>query len=320
MVLGSQALQVPHPGPLGQRPGFQPAQHQFAHVQGVAPGDFPELPPGAGLQRAAQRQVQQGIQMSAAEVFQVDPLQPAVPPQAGHQVRDRLAGAHGGDQEDGTLPGQVPDKRKRGGIQQRHVVGDGHQAAAVVALVQPPAGPLEQRHRAGLPVGAEPAGQQRGHGAQRHQRGGPAAGHTFGRVACRRCLLPTFVGQPGFPDSGPAVDHQARELARAEGPLEHLELRPPADDRPPRQRDRHTRQHVSSGPGRQPATAVIQRVTMRQAVAAAAWARPRSRRSGRPGGRDVQLVQGGAKAGGGTLEMSVPEAQAAGAPAMPGPR
>ena len=246
------ALQVPHPGPLDQRPGFQPAQHQFAHVQGVAPGDFPELPPGAGLQRAAQRQVQQGIEMSAAEVFQVDPLQPAVPPQAGHQVRDRLAGAHGGDQEDRTLRGQVPDKRKRGGIQQRHVVGDGHQAAAVVALVQRPAGLLEQRHLAGLPVGAgtaEPAGQQRGHGAQRHQRGGPAAGHTFGRVADRRRLLPTFVGQPGFPDSGPAVDHQARELARAQGPLEHLELRPAADDRPPRQRDRHTRQHDSPAPG-----------------------------------------------------------------------
>ena len=95
--------------------------------------------------------------MSAAEVLQVDPLQSAVPPQAGHQVRDRLAGTHGSDQEDHPLRSQIPDKRKRDRIQQRHVVGDGHQAAAVVALVQSPAGLLEQRHRVDLPVRAQAA-------------------------------------------------------------------------------------------------------------------------------------------------------------------
>ena len=37
------ALQVPHPGPFDQRPGFQAAQHQSHTYRGIR--DFPELPP-----------------------------------------------------------------------------------------------------------------------------------------------------------------------------------------------------------------------------------------------------------------------------------
>jgi hypothetical protein len=132
----------------------------------------------------------------------------------------------------------------------------------VVALVQGLAGLLEQRHRVDLPIGAgpaEPAGEQSRHRAQRQQRGGPAAGYPFGRVTARRRLLGALISQPGLPDPSPAVDHQARQLGRAQGPLEHLKLRPPADDRPPRQRDRHSSQHVSPGPGEQTLTAGIRR-------------------------------------------------------------
>ena len=76
-------LQMPHPRPLDQRPRFQGAQDQLMHIQGVAPGDLPELLPRTGLDLPPQRQVQEGIEMSPAEVVNVDPLHPAVPPQAG---------------------------------------------------------------------------------------------------------------------------------------------------------------------------------------------------------------------------------------------
>ena len=129
-----------------------------------------------------------------------------------------------------------------------------------MALVQRPARLLEQRHRVDLPVGAgaaQPASQERGHRAQRDQCGGPAARHPFGRVTGGRRLLSALVGQPGLPDSHPTVDHQAGELARAQRSLEHPELRPAADDRPPLQCDRHTSQHVSPDLGRQLPAAVI---------------------------------------------------------------
>jgi hypothetical protein len=63
--------------------------------------------------------------------------------------------------------------------------------------MQRPAGLLEQRHRVDLPVGAglaQPIGQERGHRAQRHQCGGPATRHSFGRVVGRHRLLPALVG------------------------------------------------------------------------------------------------------------------------------
>ena len=82
------------------------------YVEGVAPGDIPELPPGTSLERARESEVQERIEMGAAEVVQVDPLHPAVTPQAGQQVRDRLPGAHGGNQEDHLLRGQIPKKGK----------------------------------------------------------------------------------------------------------------------------------------------------------------------------------------------------------------
>src|SRR5260370_16895976 len=58
--------------------------------------------------------------------------------------------------------------------------------------------------------------------------------------------LPALVGQPGLPDPGRAVYQQARVPVRAQGLLEDLELRAAADQRPPRQRDRHSSQHASS--------------------------------------------------------------------------
>ena len=54
LVAGKRALQVPHARPLDQRPRLERAQHQLAHVERVAPGDLPELPARAGLDRAAQ--------------------------------------------------------------------------------------------------------------------------------------------------------------------------------------------------------------------------------------------------------------------------
>ncbi len=141
-----------------------------------------------------------------------------------------------------------------------------------MALVQGPASLLEQRHRVDPSVrtgAAESIGQERDHGTQRQQRGGPAAGHPFGRVAGRRGLLTALIGQPGLPDAGPAVDHHAREFARVHGPLEHLELQPAADDRPPRQCDRHTSQHVSPALGRQSPAVLIRRAVMPQAVTTA---------------------------------------------------
>jgi hypothetical protein len=81
-------------------------------IQGIAPGDLPELLPRTSLDRAAQGQVQERVEMGAAEVMQVDALHPAVTTQTGHQVRDRLAGTHGGDQEDCLLRGQIPQQGK----------------------------------------------------------------------------------------------------------------------------------------------------------------------------------------------------------------
>ena len=134
---------MPHPGSLDQRPRFQGAQDQFTHIQGVAPSDLPELLPRTSLDRAAQGQVQERVKMRPAEVVQVDSLRPAVPSQAGQQVRDRLAGAHGGDQEDRSLRGQIREQGQRRGIEQGHVIGDGHDPMPAVALVQGPAGLFE---------------------------------------------------------------------------------------------------------------------------------------------------------------------------------
>jgi hypothetical protein len=182
-----------------------------------------------------------------AEVIQVDPLEPAVAPQVGQQVRNRLTGAHGGDQEDRPSRGQVPEQGQRGGVELGHVIGDGHQAAATMALVQGLTGLFEERHRVDLPVGAElswPFREQGDHRAERQQRGRPAARHAFSRMTARRRLPGALIGQPGLPDPGPSVDHQAEPLARAKSPLEHLKLRPPAHDRPAWQRHDHTGQNA----------------------------------------------------------------------------
>ena len=216
-------LQVPDPGPLHQRAGLDRGQDQFVHIQRVAAGQLPELPRRASLDRAAQRQVQQRIEVGAAEVVQVDPLQPAIPPQAGQQVRDRVAGPYGGDQEDRPLRGQVLKEGQGRGIEQRRVIGDEHQAAAAVTLLQGAAGLLQQRHRVDLPVGgrtAEAVGHQGGHRAQRQQRRGPAADHPLGRVAARRGLLTELIGQPGLAHSSSAVDQHALQLSRTQGLLE----------------------------------------------------------------------------------------------------
>src|SRR5262249_32500007 len=114
-----------------------------------------------------------------------------------------------------------------------------------------------------------PAGQERDHRTQRNQCRGPAAGHPFGRVAGSRRLLAALIGQPGLPDSCPAIDHDARDLARAKSSLEHLELRPTADNRPPPQWDPQPSQHVSPDPDSQLPTAVIRRVVTGQAVTTA---------------------------------------------------
>jgi len=50
--------------------------------------------------------------MSTAEVMQINPFYPAVPPQTGHQVRHRLTGAHGGDQEYRRSRGQIRQQGK----------------------------------------------------------------------------------------------------------------------------------------------------------------------------------------------------------------
>ena len=121
------------------------------------------------------------------------------------------------------MRGQILKEGKGRGIEQGRVIGDGHQAAAVVTLPQGAAGLLQQRHRVDLPVGArtaEAAGQQGGHRAQRQQRRGPAADHPLGRVAARRGLLTALIGQPGLAHSGSAVDQQALQLSRTQGLLE----------------------------------------------------------------------------------------------------
>jgi len=193
--------------------------------------------------------MQERVQLRAAEILQVGPLHPAVAPQAGQQIRDRLAAAHRGDQEDRPLGGQVPEQGQRGGVEHGRVVGDGHHAAALMAFVKGPAGLLEQRDGVDLPVGsglAEPGGQQAGHRAQRQRHGGPAAGHMLGRVTAGRRPLEALVGQPRLPDPGGAVYQQAGALARAKGRFENFQLRATADEGPPRQRDRHSSQHDSS--------------------------------------------------------------------------
>jgi len=68
--------------------------------------------PRASLDRSPQSQAQEGIEMSTAEVMQINPLYPAVPPQTGHQVRHRLTGAHGGDQEYRRSRGQIRQQGK----------------------------------------------------------------------------------------------------------------------------------------------------------------------------------------------------------------
>jgi len=101
-------------------------------------------------------------------------------------------------------------------------------------------------------------------------------------------------------------------LARAQGALEHLELRAAADDRPPLERDRHTSQHDSPAPG--------------QTIADGGHPE-RCRTSGGHDGRlepghdpddaigqvagDAQPVQGGGQVGSGALEMGTADAQAA---------
>ncbi len=197
--------------------------------------------------------MQERVQLGAAEILQVGPLHPAVAPQAGQQVRDRLAAADRGDQEDRSLGGQVPEQGERGGVEQRRVVGDGHHAAALVPFVQGPAGRLEQRNGVDLPVGsglAEPGGQQAGHRGQRQQHGGPAAGHMLGRVTAGRRPLEALVGQPGLPDPGGAVYQQASALARAQGRFENFQFRAAAGPGPAGPGPGHT---VTTA-GRSPAT------------------------------------------------------------------
>ena len=63
--------------------------------------------------------MQEGIQLGAAQLFEIDSLHPAITPQAGHQVRDRLARAYRGKEEDRSLRDQIPEKGQRGGVQQR---------------------------------------------------------------------------------------------------------------------------------------------------------------------------------------------------------
>jgi len=84
-----------------------------------------------------------------------------------------------------------------------------------VALMQHPASLLEQRHGVDLPIRAgeaQPAGQQDGYRAQRQQRGRAAADYPLGRVTTRRRQPGALISQPGLPDPGPSVDHQARQL------------------------------------------------------------------------------------------------------------
>ena len=76
--------------------------------------------------------MQQRVEVHPAEVVQVDPVQPAVPPHAGDEVGDRFAGPDGRDQEDRLLLGQVPEQGQRHVVEQRDVVGDGDQATAFV--------------------------------------------------------------------------------------------------------------------------------------------------------------------------------------------
>ena len=70
--------------------------------------------------------MQEGIQLGATQVFEIDALDPSITPQAAHQIRDRLARAYRGNEEDRSLPDQISKKSQRGGVEQRHVIGDGH--------------------------------------------------------------------------------------------------------------------------------------------------------------------------------------------------
>ncbi len=235
-------VQVPHSGPLDKRAGFEGAEHELTHVKRIAPSDPPEFLSGTGLHRTAQSQVQQGIEAGGAQIGQVDLRERAIPHQVVDEVRDRLTRSGGSDQEDRPAPGEVAKQRDSGGVEQRHVVGDRHHPVVAMTPKQGQARVLEERFRIHLPASVavpEPGGKEAGRGAERERGGSPAAGYALRRVAVSRRHLAALVGEPGLADSGRAGDHHAVVPPGGQGLLEHFEVRPPADDRPPLHRNCH---------------------------------------------------------------------------------
>src|SRR5215469_13653749 len=190
-------LQVPHPRPLDQRPRLDGAKDQFPYVQRIALGYLPEPEAGAGLDRPLKRQVQQRVEVGSAEVAQVDPVETAAAPHVGEQIGHRLAGPYRRDKEDRLLPGQIAEQRERDIVEQRHVVGDGDEAASFVPLEQAAPRPLEQHGGVELPVDvglAQTVDQKADYRAERHQGCRAAADDAFGRITSCRRLGRALVG------------------------------------------------------------------------------------------------------------------------------
>ena len=241
-ILGQQrAGEAPAARSVLQRPPLEGIEDQLVQHQHVALRVGPVRLGGVGVDRAAEGDVQQCLDLILTQLPQLQPGRAATAPERGDGVGHLCRRADRGQHEHPPGGHDLGHHHQREGVQQLGVVHDeqgqrtvvtggrqlGHDGVGQGHHIgrRPPAPRFRQRELGGDQVGQRPEGhRRRGLGAD-----GPEGGRSvaFGVAAA-------FLGQPRLADARRSHHDRRWDRRVAIGRLEHLELGAAADERPTR--------------------------------------------------------------------------------------
>ena len=193
------AVPAEHATVLSEQPVVESVAHDLAQEQRVAAGQVPQRGDAAAVERRAERGGEQGLDLLARQLAEVEERAQVVLPERPQGVRRRIAPAQRHDRERLARGDELMDERGRCVVEQLAVVDAQHQPPPGGPLGQRVAGPREQLHavgqrrrrqdRANAPSGIERAEPDaRTHSTAQSRAAASAAASVASRV------LPTPAG------------------------------------------------------------------------------------------------------------------------------
>ena len=197
----------------GEQAAIDAVAHQLAQEQGVASCQFPKCGDAAAVDRAAQRGVEEGLDLAARELAQLQQHAQLVLPQRPQGIGSRLVAPHAHHRERLAGGHELVHQRRGRVVEQLTVVDAQQEPARSGALGQRVARTGQQLDA--LRQAAVRGRKQRREGPQRDRPRRPRRAYPVHRTALRARELRGLAGEPRLADPGRPGDHDAaRRITR----------------------------------------------------------------------------------------------------------